>query len=122
MIYFDFFSEKPLQKRSTKGFNHFANVVEGKNGSEILMLHGHRYRRDGVGDQSKYWRCVFYDKTSCRARVSSRIINGYEMAKMRNNPHNHKPKENEKTKSTRNDDLGDAHEKTCHKCENKDFF
>lgn len=74
------------------GYLHFANVTKTKLGNELLELDGYTYRRDSVGkDSTKYWRCICYTKTACRARVSTRLIKGYEMVKVPHQKHNHGP-------------------------------
>lgn len=59
-------------------------------GRETIKFEGFSYRRDNIlPNGTKYWRCSSYSKTTCRARISSRVVNGYEMVKIQKDVHNH---------------------------------
>lgn len=69
-------------------------MVKGKNQGENLFHEGFTYERDGNvprKDGRKYWHCLAYRKTKCKARAVTKIINGYEMLKPGKCPHNHRP-------------------------------
>lgn len=67
------------------GFDKFAELVI-EDGKMSLIHEGHKFIRDRLDRGRSYWRCR---RSKCKARMVSKLINGYEMMKVRNNQHNH---------------------------------
>lgn len=76
------------------GFSVFAKLNETRT---FLCHDGFRYGRNRVSGDMTYWKCCEYHSTKCKGRVSTRIINGYEMMRMNNPHHNHERRIMEKT-------------------------
>lgn len=54
------------------------------------MIHSSfKFIRDRVDKGRNYWRCRHSFKYNCKARVVTKLINGYEMMKIRNGEHDH---------------------------------
>lgn len=71
-----------------QGFNSFAELVIER-GAISLIHSSYKFIRDRVDKGRSYWRCRHSFKYNCKARVVTKLINGYEMMKVRNGEHNH---------------------------------
>lgn len=58
----------------------------------FLILKGQRYCKTGVYGDKTYWRCAAYSKYKCKARMITKHINGWEMAKVKCHVHAHSQK------------------------------
>lgn len=65
-------------------FNIFAKYLEIK-GAKFLVHDGYRFSKNGENDltNSVYWRCRGYSKYKCLARGITRVLDGYDMVKMK---------------------------------------
>lgn len=78
----------------------FADVNESR---RHLFYDNFRFVKNRIVGEVTHWKCSVYQSTNCRSRVSTRMINGYEMMKITNPHHNHEvnvknKKSNKKTK------------------------
>lgn len=60
-----------------------------ENGTISLVHSEHKFIRDRIDNDRSYWRCRHSFKFNCKARVVTKLVNGYEMLKIRNADHNH---------------------------------
>lgn len=71
-----------------KGFVEYAEMIV-ENGATSLVHSNFKFIRDRVDTDRSYWRCRHSFKYNCKARVVTKMVNGYEMVKIRNAEHNH---------------------------------
>lgn len=71
-----------------QGFVEYAEMVI-ENGTTSLIHSQHKFIRDRIDNDRSYWRCRHSFKYNCKARVVTKLVNGYEMLKVRNAEHNH---------------------------------
>lgn len=57
----------------------------------FLFFDGHRYLKDHEKDNVIYWRCSGYYLNNCRARATTKMVNGQERVKINDKNHNHEP-------------------------------
>lgn len=69
-------------------FNIFAEIVR-RNSKMRLLLDGHLYVKTNSHLERTYWRCIEHKRSKCPSRLSSKIINGYIMAKVNSGFHSH---------------------------------
>lgn len=71
-------------------YTHFADIrVIGKH--RYLFYKGYRFYRKWSQNEHTYWKCSKYRRHSCDARISSRMIGGYEKMKVSKAIHSHAP-------------------------------
>lgn len=54
-----------------------------------LNHNGHRFCKFGVWNDKLYWRCAAFYRFKCPARMATKQVNGYDMARMTNSIHSH---------------------------------
>lgn len=79
-----FFSLKDTKQIWTKKAQ-----LEVEKGRIYLVHNGEKYFRYGSNDDKRYWRCRNSCKYECKARITTRIINGQEMIDIESDEHNH---------------------------------
>lgn len=63
----------------------FVNV-----GKKRFLFHdSHRYHRNRVKGAAVHWRCVGYYRNKCRARATTKMINGQDRVKINHKDHTH---------------------------------
>lgn len=74
------------------GYIHFA-VFETNGNERFLYSDGYRFHmnRQYIRKDCISWRCNGYKRYGCRARASTRMVNGYEMMKVHHGTHKHLP-------------------------------
>lgn len=55
----------------------------------FLIVDSYRYHRNRIMGDVTHWRCVCYPLNKCRARASTKFINGCERVKVNYNYHTH---------------------------------
>lgn len=70
------------------GFNGFARIV-WDGGRRYLYHDGHRFYRKWEKGSNIYWTCSWYPRNRCSAKITTRIVNGYEMMKISHSMHSH---------------------------------
>lgn len=56
---------------------------ENKGNTKILFINGDRYYKNAESGDNTYWRCGKYQKYRCLARAITRMIDGYDMVKIK---------------------------------------
>lgn len=70
------------------GFSDAAEFVNfGK--KRFLFHESHRYYKNRVMGAVVHWRCVGYHRNNCRARATTKLINGQERVKINCKNHTH---------------------------------
>lgn len=72
------------------GFTIYAKYVEN---SRVLQYSGYRFHRNRERKTCTHFVCSGHNKYKCRAKVSTKIINGHEMMKVKYDIHTHPPDE-----------------------------
>lgn len=54
-----------------------------------LITKGHRYCKNNTSGSKVYWRCAGYQRYGCRGRAVTQMVDGYDMAKVKNIVHEH---------------------------------
>lgn len=58
--------------------------------NRIYLIHeGHRFCKFNFYNGKTYWRCAAFNKLNCGARIISKQINGWDMARIKNGTHSH---------------------------------
>lgn len=91
-----------LSFNAAKDFNYFAEI-EDKNNRVRLLFGGNKFYCDRDRNGYQYWRCSLVSKYNCKARMVTRLINGYNMLKVTNAKHCHRLQDLRKKKKTQND-------------------
>lgn len=54
-----------------------------------LIYEGHRFCKFNFYNGKTYWRCAAFKKLNCGARIISKQVNGWDMARIKNGIHSH---------------------------------
>lgn len=84
----DFFSHLTNFQFFFPGFHSFAQYT-GHGDRKVLICRGYRFYRHGETNTRIYWRCSGYKRFKCPNRAITKMIDGYEMVKLRTTIHNH---------------------------------
>lgn len=55
----------------------------------FLLYSSHRYRKNRDINDVTHWRCVEYHRNNCRARATTKFINGRERVRINAKVHTH---------------------------------
>lgn len=77
-----------ILKRFQTGYSTIAQY-ERYGTKRALIFDGHRFHKNRQTEKSTHWVCAQYHRFKCLARVTTRIIGGYEMMKVNCGIHTH---------------------------------
>lgn len=83
---------KNITKRTVLS-EEFKDFAQFQRNGKRLVHNGYFYLKNSDSNDRTFWLCSRFQKFKCKARAITRVIDGYEMVKIRSTPHSHPPEE-----------------------------